>query len=84
VNPKAIKILRYAATVEEFYGLQLREALDMSPTVYPMLRELEHLGLLRSSETGPIPERGNRPRVMYRITRAGRAHLADVAKWVER
>jgi len=40
--------------------------------------------LLRSSETGPIPERGNRPRVMYRITRAGRAHLADVAKWVER
>jgi PadR family transcriptional regulator, regulatory protein PadR len=39
--------------------------------VYPILRELEHDGLLESYDGDPLPERGGRPRRYYRLTAEG-------------
>ncbi|MBI2395953.1 MAG: helix-turn-helix transcriptional regulator [Deltaproteobacteria bacterium] len=65
----------------EGYGLDLIErvktrtggAVVLGPgSVYPALRELEREGLLTSYEADPLPERGGRPRVYYRITAEGK------------
>ncbi len=41
-------------------------------SVYPLLRQLEDEGLLRSFEAEPTPERGGRPRRYYELTGQGR------------
>ena len=41
-------------------------------SVYPLLRELEDEGLVRSFEADPLPERGGRPRRYYELTALGR------------
>lgn len=47
-------------------------------SVYPALRDLEREGLLESYAGPPLPERGGRPRVYYRLTAQGqRAALDD-------
>jgi PadR family transcriptional regulator, regulatory protein PadR len=40
-------------------------------SVYPLLRDLEDEGLLRSWEGKPMTERGGRPRRYYALTKAG-------------
>jgi PadR family transcriptional regulator PadR len=40
--------------------------------VYPALRELEAEGLLESYASEPLPERGGRSRIYYRLTADGR------------
>jgi len=65
----------------EAYGLELIERIHeqtqgavqlLQGRVYPVLRELEKEGLVKSYETEPLPERGGRPRRYYRITAEGR------------
>jgi PadR family transcriptional regulator PadR len=40
-------------------------------TVYPALRDLEREGLLKTRESDPLPQRGGRPRIYYKLTAAG-------------
>jgi PadR family transcriptional regulator PadR len=40
--------------------------------VYPLLRDLESEGLLRSYDGDALPERGGRPRRYYELTAEGR------------
>jgi DNA-binding PadR family transcriptional regulator len=65
----------------EGYGLELIERvatltnnrLSLSPgRAYPVLRELEAEGFATSSKSEPLPERGGRARIVYRITAEGR------------
>jgi PadR family transcriptional regulator, regulatory protein PadR len=65
----------------ESYGLELIDRVYqltggrlklMQGRVYPVLRELEREGLLRSFEGQALPERGGRPRRYYEITAEGR------------
>jgi PadR family transcriptional regulator PadR len=41
-------------------------------TIYPALRELEKEGFVESYAGEPLPERGGRPRIYYRLTAEGR------------
>ena len=41
-------------------------------SVYPLLRELEDDGMVKSHEADPTPERGGRPRRYYELTGEGR------------
>lgn len=41
-----------------------------------LLKDAEREGLLKTEETGPIPIRGNRPRVIYSVTADGKARAA--------
>jgi PadR family transcriptional regulator PadR len=63
------------------YGLELIERVRMRTegrvhlgqgTTYPALRALERDGLLESYESEPLPERGGRPRIYYRLTGEGK------------
>lgn len=72
--------LLQALTRGEGYGLELiervkertqRKVVLTQGTVYPALRALEKEGLVESYESEPLPERGGRPRVYYRLTAAG-------------
>lgn len=40
-------------------------------SIYPALRELEREGLVTSRESEPLPERGGRPRIYYKLTGLG-------------
>jgi len=40
-------------------------------TVYPALREMERKGLVSTFESEPLPERGGRPRIYYKLTKRG-------------
>lgn len=40
-------------------------------SIYPALRALEREGLVTSREGDPLPERGGRPRVYYKLTALG-------------
>jgi PadR family transcriptional regulator PadR len=42
-------------------------------TIYPLLRKLEREGLLKSREGEPLPERGGRPKIFYKLTAKGAA-----------
>jgi PadR family transcriptional regulator PadR len=85
INTKAA--LLQALIQGEGYGLQLIERVKERTkgklvlhqgTAYPALRELERDGLLKSREGDPLPERGGRPRVYYKLTASGqRAALED-------
>jgi PadR family transcriptional regulator PadR len=66
---------------KEGYGLELIDRVrDMTKgkvvllqgRVYPLLRELEREGLLRSYDGPPLAERGGRPRRYYELTAEGR------------
>lgn len=69
----------------EGYGLEiidwLREdfGIDLmaEAQVYPVLRRLEAEALLTSRRSAPLPERGNRPRVYYRLTDKGHRESVD-------
>ena len=69
----------------ESYGLELIERVRdltegrmklMQGRVYPLLRELEREGLLKSYDGEPVSERGGRPRRYYELTSAGRRAAA--------
>lgn len=62
------------------YGLDLIERVKRQTngaivlgqgSIYPALRAMEDEGLLESYESEPVPERGGRPRVFYRVTAEG-------------
>jgi len=64
----------------EAYGLELIERVKERTkgkivlgqgSAYPALRELEREGLVKSYESQPLPERGGRPRIYYKLTAAG-------------
>ena len=64
---------------KDSYSLELRERIQEHRfvtlslhTLYSSLRNMERLGWLRSYETEPMGSRGQRPRIMYSITQAGR------------
>lgn len=71
------------------YGLELIElvaertkgAIKLSqPTVYPELRNMERDGLVRSFEADPLPERGGRPRIYYKLTADGLRAAREIGK----
>lgn len=73
--------LLQALISKEGYGLELIERVRtltkgkvslLQGRVYPLLRELEDAGLLRSYNGDPLPERGGRPRRYYELTAEGR------------
>jgi len=51
-------------------------------SVYPALREMERDGLLKSREGDPLPERGGRPRIYYKLTAAGARAAVEQAATV--
>jgi PadR family transcriptional regulator PadR len=64
----------------ESYGLELIERVAKSSkgrvtivqgTVYPILREMEAEGLVRSWDGDPVAERAGRPRRYYELTAKG-------------
>lgn len=78
ITPRAA--LLHVLTFGEGYGLSLMERAEQlsggavtltQGTVYPTLRTLEDEGLVESRESEPLPERGGRPRIYYKLTRAG-------------
>jgi PadR family transcriptional regulator PadR len=73
----------------ESYGLEVIERVrEMSGgkikvlqgRVYPVLRELEAEGLLRSFDGEPVAERGGRPRRYYELTAEGRRAATSDAR----
>jgi PadR family transcriptional regulator PadR len=79
INPKAA--LLQALVHGDNYGLKLIDIVKERTkgkvklhqgTIYPALREMEKDGLVKSYEGEPLPERGGRPRVYYKITAQGR------------
>ena len=73
----------------ESYGLELIDrvrdltngsVLLLQGRVYPALRELESDGLVESFDGPPLPERGGRPRIYYRITAEGRRVAREQAR----
>lgn len=78
VNPRSA--LLQALIRGPGYGLDLIERVSKATnqsvklgqgTVYPLLREMEKDGLLTSYESEPLPERGGRPRIYYKLTAEG-------------
>src|SRR4051794_9313104 len=70
-----------ALVPREGFGLELIERVSERTkgavklgqgSVYPLLRDLEDDGLVRSYEADPTPERGGRPRRYYELTGEGR------------
>jgi PadR family transcriptional regulator PadR len=81
--------LLQALITGEGYGLELAERVKEKTggsvvlhqgTLYPTLRSMEKEGLVKSYEGPPIPERGGRPRVFYRITALGRRTAMEDTK----
>jgi PadR family transcriptional regulator len=73
----------------ESYGLEVIERVRemtggkvklMQGRVYPILRELEADGFIRSYNGAPLQERGGRPRRYYEITAEGRRVATAEAK----
>lgn len=78
IDPKTA--LLQALISGEGYGLELIERVKERTggkvvlgqgSIYPALRALERDGLVESSEGEPLPERGGRPRIYYRLTGEG-------------
>jgi PadR family transcriptional regulator PadR len=80
--PVSAKAALLHALIEgDGYGLELIERLKARTrgklefrqgSIYPALRDLEREKLVTSYETLPLPERGGRPRIYYKITAQGR------------
>jgi DNA-binding PadR family transcriptional regulator len=71
---------------EEAYGARIRHEIEerggrrvSMGAVYSTLGRLEDRGLLRSSESDPMPVRGGRSRKVYAPTAGGRAALDETA-----
>lgn len=69
------------------YGVRIRRELadelnkDVSiGAVYTTLSRLEEKGLVKGKSAAGGPERGGRPKRVFRVTGAGRAALADVER----
>ncbi len=62
--------------IERMNGLQ-GKPVTRFVNIYPELRSMEREGLLKSEEGEPLPQRGNRPRIYYELTDAGKALLAE-------
>jgi len=69
--------LEVIARVHEMTGGKIKL---LQGRVYPVLRELEAEGLLRSYDGDPLPERGGRPRRYYELTAEGRRAATAEAK----
>jgi PadR family transcriptional regulator PadR len=70
----------------ESYGLEIIEKVKERTkgaivlnegSVYPALKAMEREGLLRSFDGPSMPERGGRPRRLYKITGEGRRVAAE-------
>jgi PadR family transcriptional regulator, regulatory protein PadR len=75
----------------EGYGLELIDRVkEMTAgklvlsqgNAYPALRDMEREGYVKSYHSEPLPERGGRSRVYYRITAAGVCAAAEQKKMV--
>jgi len=73
----------------ESYGLEVIQRVStmtggkvrlLQGRVYPVLRQLEADGFLRSWDGEPVPERGGRPRRYYELTAEGRRAARADAK----
>ncbi len=81
--------LLQALTVGEGFGLELIErvrrqtkgklALSAGST-YPALRELARAGLVQERLGEPLPERGGRPRIYYKLTAEGKRAAVEQRK----
>ena len=54
------------------------------PSIYVTLGRLEAKGYVRARETPAPPERGGRPRRLFRVTRAGATALRETRDLLER
>lgn len=90
IDPKTA--LLQALLTEDGYGLELIDRVKERTggkvvlgqgSIYPALRDLEREGLISSYQSEPLPERGGRPRIYYRLTGEGRiaAHEEREAMW---
>jgi len=79
IDPKTA--LLQALLAEDGYGLELIDRVKERTSgkvilgqgsIYPALRDLERDGLISSYQGEPLPERGGRPRIYYRLTGEGR------------
>jgi DNA-binding PadR family transcriptional regulator len=52
-------------------------------SVYPALRSMERQGLLTTTQSDPLPERGGRVRVYYRLTSSGRRNAMRHAEAIK-
>lgn len=76
-------VILQALDAGHVYGFSVMETTGLpSGTVYPALRRLERLGLIRSQwESQPAADAGQRPaRKYYKITRPGKLALAASQK----
>lgn len=72
---------------EDAYGIPILEEIRartgrtvLRPAVYVALRRLEEKGLVRSREGEGPPERGGRPRKLYRVEPQGLELLRDARR----
>lgn len=81
LNSNQTALLAALMDGQQRYGLELADRVrdrtngDVvlgQGTLYPALRALERDGFVTSAEGPPMPERGGRPRVFYKITGEGR------------
>jgi DNA-binding PadR family transcriptional regulator len=67
----------YAANLQRLLEREARRPISLG-AVHTSLERLEAKGLLRSTESAPLAERGGRRRRLFAPTRDGRAALRDV------
>ena len=67
------------------YGVTIRELIEQSTgvswvfgAIYSPLGRLVDMGLVESYRSDPIPERGGRSKIMYRLTREGKKALMEI------
>ena len=67
------------------YGVTIREMIKQATgvnwifgAIYSPLGRLVDMGLVESYNSSPIPERGGRSKIMYRLTREGKEALLEI------
>ena len=74
---------------ENAYGVTIREYIEkmtncnwLFGALYSPLGRLVDFGYVESFESEPLPERGGRRRIMYRLTKKGKKVLLEMKKIV--
>jgi DNA-binding PadR family transcriptional regulator len=72
---------------DEAYGVSIRESVNKSTgqnwsigAIYAPLHRLEKKGMLSTQEGEPIPERGGRRKIYYRVTEEGKKAMAEIRR----
>ena len=75
---------------QEAYGVKIREQVIKDTAVkwtigaiYAPMHRLEKKGMVLTIEGEPVPERGGRRKIFYRITKEGRNALAEINRVTE-